>query len=219
MYETAQPQAGEPANQPDVISAPDSESEERQAFMDEEDRSEQTPDEPFMTVRYNKQDKPLSKEEAVTYAQKGMNYDKLQERLKEVSAKLSGYESAGLTAGRASDKQAVIDGQLESFMRGNPGVDPRKLPESVIAAWKRGVPLSEAFISHQAQTLSAKIGDMEKASAQAEVNRKNNAASMGGAVSNAPARAKAINEESIRSMTCEELDKNHERIWACLTGK
>ena len=31
----------------------------------------------FMTIKYNGQDKPLSQEEAITMAQKGMNYDKV----------------------------------------------------------------------------------------------------------------------------------------------
>ncbi len=34
-------------------------------------------DEPFMTIKYNSEEKGLSKEEAITMAQKGMNYDKI----------------------------------------------------------------------------------------------------------------------------------------------
>lgn len=48
-------------------SQPDEESEEETA--EEEDN------EPFMTIRYNKSDKGLTKEEAVVLAQKGLNYD------------------------------------------------------------------------------------------------------------------------------------------------
>lgn len=36
---------------------------------------------PFMTVRYNHEDKNLTRDEAVTLAQKGMNYDKLHGKL------------------------------------------------------------------------------------------------------------------------------------------
>lgn len=34
-------------------------------------------DEPFITIKYNSEEKGLSKEEAITMAQKGMNYDKI----------------------------------------------------------------------------------------------------------------------------------------------
>lgn len=35
---------------------------------------------PFLSVKYNKEDRNLTREEAITFAQKGMNYDKLNER-------------------------------------------------------------------------------------------------------------------------------------------
>ena len=35
--------------------------------------------EPFMTIKYNSEEKGLSKEEAITMAQKGMNYDKIHD--------------------------------------------------------------------------------------------------------------------------------------------
>lgn len=232
MLETAQPQAESTANQPEDITAAEQNGEggspENGNLLDEAANEQ-----PFMTVRYNKEDKPLSKEEAVVYAQKGMNYDKLQERLKEMAAKLSEYEKLGIEYAESREtfwddqnggdteeaKQALIDAQLDSFMRGNPGVDPRKLPESVLGAWKRGVPLNEAYLTLQAQELSSKIRQMERAEQQADANRKNEAASMGSAVSNGPTRGRALSDENIRNMTSAELEKNHDRIWAYLTGK
>lgn len=222
MFETAQPQA-EPANQPEDISAQESSYGEQVNEEREQNKRGSTPDEPFVTVRYNKRDKPLSYEEAVIYAQKGMNYDKLSERLRDTSAKLSEYEGAGRTETKAAacedEKQEAVNGQLESFMRSNPGMDPRALPEAVISAWKKGIPLTEAYLMYRSDMLSAKISGMEKAAAQADANRSNETASMGGAVGSGAARGKAINEESIKGMTAEELDKNHDRIWAYLTGK
>lgn len=41
----------------------------------EEETAEEEDNEPFMTIRYNKADKGLTKEEAVVLAQKGLNYD------------------------------------------------------------------------------------------------------------------------------------------------
>jgi hypothetical protein len=213
MMETAQPQAVDTANQPEENTAPARKSGAGDNVI---------PDEPFMTVRYNKEEKPLSKEEAITYAQKGMNYDKLHGRLREMAVKLSEYESGSQEKGGESGeaaKQAVIDGQLERFMSRNPGVDPRKLPQSVIDSWKEGVPLTEAYLAHQAGQLGVKLRELEKAATQAEANRRNEAASMGSAVTNGATRGRQISEESIRGMTPEELDRNHERIWAYLTGK
>lgn len=37
--------------------------------------------EPFLTIKYNKEDKPLTMEEAIALSQKGMNYDKVMEKL------------------------------------------------------------------------------------------------------------------------------------------
>lgn len=225
MFDTAQPQAGYTANQPEEITtAPESQDGESSAAENESLIGSAAGDkEPFMTIRYNKEHKPLSKEEAIAYAQKGMNYDKLQERLKSASEKLSEYEK-GVYEQHGSqeakeEKQAVIDAQLDAFLRGNPGIDPRKLPESVMDAWKKGVPLNEAFLNHQSQELYLKVREMEKAARQADVNRMNEAASMGSAVSSGPTRGKALSDENIRSMTAVELEKNHDRIWAYLTGK
>ncbi|MGE5495096.1 MAG: hypothetical protein ACM3S4_07355 [Burkholderiales bacterium] len=218
MFDTAQPQAGEPANQPAIEDADQETGKESRSLSDGlGDGGEAAADEPFLTVRYNKEQKPLSYQEAIEYAQKGMNYDKLQGRLKEMAEKLSEYETGLRKDDSEEEKQALVDAQLESFMRRYPGVDPRKLPASVLDAWKQGVPLLEAYLEHQTLQLSARIKEMERAAAQAEVNRANAAASMGSAASSGSTRGKQLSEEAIRNMTPEELDKNHERIWAYLT--
>ena len=51
---------------------------------------EQTSAEPFLTVRYNKEDRGLTQEEAITLAQKGLNYDAVYGRYEA----LKPYESA-----------------------------------------------------------------------------------------------------------------------------
>lgn len=42
---------------------------------------QEQPSEPFLSVKYNKEDVALDKDKAVEYAQKGMNYDKVYEQL------------------------------------------------------------------------------------------------------------------------------------------
>lgn len=46
---------------------------------------EATDNKPFLKIKYNKEDKELSQEEAITLAQKGMNYDHLQNKVDEMS--------------------------------------------------------------------------------------------------------------------------------------
>lgn len=46
---------------------------------------QETPSESFLKVKYDKQDRDLTKEEAVAYAQKGMNYDRLNEHYSQLN--------------------------------------------------------------------------------------------------------------------------------------
>lgn len=55
----------------------------------DEVEKEATETEPFMTIRYNKADKALTKEEAITMAQKGMNYDHMKEKYDTLNNRLS----------------------------------------------------------------------------------------------------------------------------------
>lgn len=50
-----------------------------ESIEETETAPQETPSESFLTVKYDKQDRGLTKEEAVAYAQKGMNYDRLNE--------------------------------------------------------------------------------------------------------------------------------------------
>jgi len=50
------------------------------------EEQEQQEEAPFLQVKYNKEDKALSKEEAIMLAQKGMNYDKVIEKLNSIES-------------------------------------------------------------------------------------------------------------------------------------
>ena len=232
LDETAQPQAEETANQPDDIMAAETGGE---TVADTQGGT----DTPFLTVRYNKELKPLSKEAAVEYAQKGLNYDKISARLKEADEKLGVFENSGIDeAAKAyadkhgipiddvlkrlqvsldthTDKQARINDQLKDFAARNPGVDPARLPRDVVDAWRSGVPLGEAYAAHEfrRQTLA-----LEKELETAKANQRNAAASMGRAESSGRTYFKPLSEETVKTMTAQELEKNHHRIWAMLTG-
>jgi hypothetical protein len=240
MDDMAQPQAVQTANQPgDSAASGGGDARNGGSGAAEQVRSEAA-DRPFLTVRYNKQDKPLSREEAATYAQKGMNYDKLSERLKAADDQLktlSGIrtptaeyaEKNGVTGAEAleairsglsgQDMQAVVNAQLDAFVAANPGIDPGRLPEAVLTEWKRGVPLSEAYYAHQARDLSAKARELERAAKAKRANDTNAAASMGGAGSMGASTPQPLSDEAIMAMSPAELEKNHARVWAYLTGQ
>jgi len=183
-------------------------------------------------VRYNKQERPLTREAAVEYAQKGLNYDKVSERLAETAKKLDEYrelealargyaqrrglpDTEGVAALRASleeDAQAMIAAQLKAFMRAFPNENPRELPPAVMDSWKRGVPLTEAYLAYRA-------AELEKRLKSYEASARNAAMSMGSATGSGDAAEKPLTDEVIARMTPAELERNHSRIWAYLTGK
>ncbi len=223
MDETALPQAeAMPANQPDteMTAAP------------ETGEAAEVSEAPFLTVRYNKEERPLTREAAAEYAQKGLNYDKINGRLAEAEQKLTGYgeleamarayaqrrgisDAEALKALRGSlegDAQAMVDAQLGAFMKAYPNEDPRQLPEAVMAGWKRGVPLTEAYLSYRA-------AELEKQLKTRETNARNAAASMGGALGTGDAAQRPLSEDTIARMSSADLERNHSRIWAYLTGK
>lgn len=250
MDEIAQPQATETANQPEPLESEafggDKEDNavasgrEMQADAPATEPEQKETEQPFLSVRYNKQDKPLSREEAAVYAQKGMNYDKLSEKLKTADEQLkamSGIKALaaeyakknGVTEAEAmgaiqlklqgNDMQAAVNAQLDAFMAAHPDIDPGKLPEAVLKEWKSGVPLGEAYYAHQEKLLGVKLRETERVAKAKEANESNAAASMGGAGGMGAAHAQPLSDEAIQSMSPAELEKNHARIWAYLTGK
>lgn len=218
MIETAQPQA-QAANQPYTQS--------------EAGQNSGAQEEAFLTVRYNKEELPLSREAAAEYAQKGLNYDKINGRLKEVSQKIEEYQDlsalaqemaqkSGLSEKEAlyalaqriseeSEKQAAVNLQLDEFIASHPNTDPLTLPESVINAWKSGVPLCDAYAAYAFAE--------ERQTQARQTNAQNAAASMGGAQGTGAAMPRPLSKELIAQMSPAELDKNHSRIWAFLTGQ
>ncbi len=216
MLDTTQPQVDATANQPDIAGG-----------FEQSGNEPEVTDESFMTIRYNKEDMPLSKDAATVYAQKGMNYDKLSARLEEANAKLQEYDEI-LKQGEGRDNsqeaydnkasaQARVDGQLGDFMARNPGIDPRRLPKAVLNDWSRGVPLSEAFLLYQAGEYRAQADKLARELEQRDTNAKNSAASMGKPQSKGSARELELSDAVIKNMSPAELDRNHERIWKYLT--
>ena len=224
MDETALPQAeAMPASQPDTVT---------EAAPQTTGNAADGAEAPFLTVRYNKEERPLTREAAAEYAQKGLNYDKISGRLSEAERMLAGYgeletlakdyaqrrglpDVEAITALKGSlegDAQALVNAQLAAFMKAYPDEDPHALPPAVINEWKQGVPLKEAYLSHRA-------AELERRMRAHETNARNAAASMGGATGTGDAAQKPLSDDAISRMTPAELERNHSRIWAYLTGK
>ncbi len=221
MLDMAQPQAVDTANQPEITAA--------QSGMQQS--AEQ--DAAFLTVRYNKGELPLSREAAAEYAQKGLNYDKLSGRLEKAQEQLAAYEDIGAAAkdfgrsnglneaqalaaikhrlGEEQQKQTAVEQQLDAFLQAHPDVDPQALPVSVVDAWRTGTPLIDAYDRIRRREQQHELAR--------QTNAQNTASSMGGAVGTGAAAPRPISEDGIKMMSPAELDKNHSRIWAFLTGQ
>ncbi len=222
MFDMAQPQAVDTANQPNIAA----ESGTQINAQEQENAA-------FLTVRYNKEELPLSREAAAEFAQKGLNYDKLSGRLEKAQELLTTYEDIGavardyanqngiseaeaLTAIRQrmddeQQRQQAVNAQLDAFLATHPEVDPRTLPDTVIHAWKEGTSLVTAFEQMRQQE------QMREHARQ--TNARNTAASMGGAIGTGAAAPRPISEDAIKMMSSAELNRNHSRIWAFLTGQ
>ena len=59
------------------------ETEESEGKPAEEEAEETAEEEPFMVIRYNKEDRPLNRDQTKALAQKGMNYDAMQQAMQE----------------------------------------------------------------------------------------------------------------------------------------
>lgn len=101
-----------------------------------EETTEVKADEPFLTIRYNKEDKGLTREDAITYAQKGMNYDKLYDNYTNLSNRLN--ELAGmndmnldsyLDSLSNAQKNLAINKEMRSLKETYPGAEDALLRE------------------------------------------------------------------------------------------
>ncbi len=221
MVDMAQPQAVDTANQPEGMAATSG----NQESTGQNDT--------FLTVRYNKEELPLSRDAAAEYAQKGLNYDKLSGRLEKANELLASYEDIGAAVkdfaqnnglseadalivmkqrlDEEQQKQAAVGEQLDAFLQAHPDVDPRALPASVVEAWRTGTPLIDAYDRARKQ-------EQEREMAR-QTNAQNAVSSMGGAVGTGAAAPRPITEDGIKMMSSAELEKNHSRVWAFLTGQ
>ena len=101
-----------------------SETEEQPEETVEETAEPETVENPFsLNVKYNGEDKSLSEDEARTFAQKGMNYDKIYEPLQRL-ARMNGLNSVGEYLNMLNDTQVTFEVSKEmENLRNNPRYD------------------------------------------------------------------------------------------------
>lgn len=132
---------------------------------DEPSNTEETvKNEPFLQIRYNKEDVGLSKEEAIELAQKGKNYDKLSEKYTQMNAELTKLASRNnmtveeFMAKMGETVQKVeVNKELKSLKKQYPDVNEEMLRE---LAEQR---VSSRFAENERKTL---VQEQEVASAQ-----------------------------------------------------
>jgi len=116
----------EPTGEPTEPKEPDTPSEPT------EPKDPTEPEEPFLTIKYNKEEVPLDKDKAVELAQKGMNYDKIYERLQQLEndPRLSFVENQAKKHGMTVEQYLEAVKQAEEQQRLNELIE-QNIPEEL----------------------------------------------------------------------------------------
>ena len=172
-------------------------------------------------VRYNHQEIELPLEEAIRHIQKGMNYDKLAQRLAALQngAPAEGAdeaegpdakeaEAAGETEEAREDGVAVLTADLsllkeqeKEFRTAYPEVKDGEIPDAVLLEWGGGVPLKYAYQAYENRTLKERVKELEQKLYAAELNGKNAVSSMGSAFSSGATQGPELTAENIKKMS------------------
>ncbi len=128
--------------------------------------NEQEPENDFsLEIKYNGEAKTLSKEEAVSLAQKGMNYDHVYNELlslRQVSDAFNGRKTNAPSENQTSD-QKRNDEFTEFFIRHNELNGVKDIPEEVVCAVADGQGIEEAYLSYENRRLKSKLKEFENA--------------------------------------------------------
>ena len=181
--------------------------------------------EPFrLKVKYNHEEMYLPEDEAAALAQKGMNYDKLQKSYEELKndksadlldelTKEYGFESRAefletLKKGTSDDS----DGELKAFLRENPDLDPRSVPDEVITDYLGGKSISESYLRHrltkEKESLQTEIERLRSLLEIKEENARNAETANGSLASAAPAAGEYYSSDELDALSDSELEHN-----------
>ena len=134
----------------------------------EEPAGETAKDEFQLKVKYNGESKTLSRDEAVSFAQKGMNYDRVKEQLEQLK-KTPAYD---ISESRFSELRSEIDSlrareiadrKWAEFKRDHAEYNTySELPEEVRGQIALGKELDDAYAIYENKLLKAKLRQIEQ---------------------------------------------------------
>ena len=111
-------------------------SEEANQSLEDETSESDGDDTPFLKIKYNKQEMNISRKDAITLAQKGMNYDNLQGKFDQLNSRLEKLAKAnGLTIDsfleniESVQDRLELDQELEQLKQQFPNVEESVLEE------------------------------------------------------------------------------------------
>mgnify|MGYP000942066535 CR=1 FL=1 len=145
---------------------------------------------------------------------------------RESSEKVSQLETKVRDLETAEQRRIRHAAEKAEFSQAYPDVDVATLPEDILAAWiDNGKNLLEAYrlsrlgeYEQTIKTLNERIAGMEQKGDAERINSEN-AATAPGKLGGGDAPEQPLTQEAIDKMTPEELDRNHKKIWAFLTGQ
>ncbi len=183
---------------------------------------------PFrLKVKYNHEELLLPEDEAVMLAQKGLNYDKVLQSLNELKSdkglmlleslsKECGYDDrTKFLEDVAKMQNDSREKELLDFIKENPGIDVKKIPDSVIREYRLGKGLSESFFRYSsAQETERLNAEIERLNALLEIKTEetanelaaNEAVGGSGSVS-----GEYYSDDELDALTDGELSRNLER--------
>ena len=198
-------------------------------------------DEPFVTVRYNHKDVELNRNEAVELAQKGLNYDKLSQRLDAAGEveDLSYLDNLVISLGFESrkeladalkneaeslsseDKPSEDDG-LFSFFEKYPQVNASDIPEDVISEYAKGVPLISAYEKHtrdiEVDSLKKELDQLREKQRIIDANSSNSQSSAGSVtVGGNAAAGEFFTENELGTLPGDVLKKNLDKALSSMS--
>ncbi len=175
---------------------------------------------PSLCVKYNGEELSLSHEEAVTYAQKGMNYDKIYERLKKLEGSLPPRDGASPNdedfrrqSGQnqsINEQEFKLYQQKEEFFRNHP--DVRELPVTVLqTAQNWNLSIEQAWrMTSGYDALTKQNADLSRKLLIATEQLQNQNRSTGSARDRGEPQSFPF---SVSRMSMEEYEKHRDAIW------
>ena len=130
------------------------------------EQEEEKPQE--ITVKYNGEERKITLDEAKTYAQKGMNYDRIYaqrqdaHQVLDLLASQKGMSRDELIA--TSRGGEISNLRWEKLLSAYPDIDAAKLPKEVFLSIENGLTPIEAYQKHLIEKLSAELSSRESES-------------------------------------------------------